>query len=96
MKLFDLSLKIDKFHIKKINAIELFLVLDDSSPGYLHKCPYTSVNITNAYVKSGSMMSIFPTGDYRLDFSYEFMKGKWAATIVLHFSVNSPIKDTFG
>ncbi|CRL05110.1 CLUMA_CG018357, isoform A [Clunio marinus] len=76
--------------------IQMLSMMKDSDPNLFKlRCPGPIV-MSKFNVKTGTMMSIFPTGDYKLFFEFE-MENK---TLVDYFevicSLNSPNKDTFG
>ncbi|CRL05109.1 CLUMA_CG018337, isoform A [Clunio marinus] len=75
---------------------QIFSMMKDSNPNIFKlRCP-GPLNITNLYIKTGTMLSIFPTGDYKTSFEWELENKTFTGSFEIIFSINSPIKDTFG
>ncbi|CRL05113.1 CLUMA_CG018031, isoform A [Clunio marinus] len=75
---------------------QIFSMMRDSDPKiFTVRCP-GSLNITNFYIKTGTMLSIFPTGDYKTFFEWELENKTLVESLEIISSLNSPNKDTFG
>ncbi|CRL05112.1 CLUMA_CG018320, isoform A [Clunio marinus] len=75
---------------------QLLSIINDSDPKILKaSCP-GSLNITNLYIKTGTMLSIFPTGDYKNFFEVELENKTLVHSFEIIASINSSNKDTFG
>lgn len=71
-------------------------VLEDSVPSMIHPCPYSEINITRISVKTSTVPSVFPTGDYKCILSIIDSRDHLLVTIFVVGSNNSTNKDTFG
>lgn len=71
-------------------------MLEESAPSMIHLCPYTEINITKMSVKTSSVPSIFPSGDYKVMLSVIDSNHHLIGSIFGVGSNNSSNKDTFG
>lgn len=53
------------------------------------------VDVRNASIKTSKMYAVFPSGDYKLQFTLK-ESNEWVATVVLILNMNSTDKQTFG
>ncbi|CRK95989.1 CLUMA_CG009430, isoform A [Clunio marinus] len=71
-------------------------LFNESVPGVLHKCPYTSIDISNQAIDANKVPSIFPSGEYKNIFGYDTKDRKMIVESTSVLTITSSIKDSFG
>lgn len=74
---------------------QIIKMLKDSAPEMIHDCPYLGLNVRNRTLKTGVLVSVFPTGDYKVVVK-GFIKNETLWVITTFVAYNSSNKDTFG
>lgn len=71
-------------------------MLEENAPEMIHPCPYIDIIFDKVALKTTTVGSIFPSGDYKI---YSTLKdgdqNLLGSSLVVH-SINSSNKDTFG
>lgn len=92
----DLCKLMDTNDFSNIILDTLFRVINDSSPGFAHKCPYKEVNVTKSQIKAINFPQVFPSGDYRMFNHFETFNDEWYLTYSFDATVKSSEKNVFG
>jgi len=71
-------------------------IVRDTVPSVIHPCPYQTLVVTNATVETHSLLSVFPTGDYKFVMILSNDDDANLLTVTIIGSLSSSNKDTFG
>lgn len=86
--------ELTKYATNKLVAQIMDLIMDNA-PELIHPCPYKGVRMKHLYVKTSTLISLFPTGDYKLLGQFH-LKNQLLFGTTTFLSIDSPNKDTFG
>lgn len=96
VKRFDWCDAMDRRSSQNIVIKFLIDLAEENVPDMIHPCPYSKVIVDKVSVKTATVGSLFPSGDYKVIINTSDADGNFLGSVLTVFSINSSIKTTFG